>query len=270
MTDRGPMLGTLMRLDGRRAVVTGAAGGIGRVIVATLVELGATVVAVDRPGADYAGLYAQIDEENLAALQRLDCDLESQENRRELIDAVTRQGSLDILFNNAAFVGTSGLTGWVTDFANQSLETWRRALEVNLTATFDLSQGFAPLLRQSPGGAIVNMASIYGSYGPDHRLYEGTAMGNPAAYAASKGGLIQLTRWLATTLAPRVRVNAISPGGVARGQPSEFVNRYEARTPLGRMATENDFRGAVAYLATDLSRYVTGHVLPVDGGWGIW
>ena len=95
-------------------------------------------------------------------------------------------------------------------------------------------------------------------------------MANPAAYAASKGGLLQLTRWLATTLAPKIRVNAISPGGIARNQPSSFVERYEARTPLGRMATEDDFRGAIAYLASDMSTYVTGQNLRVDGGWCSW
>ena len=95
-------------------------------------------------------------------------------------------------------------------------------------------------------------------------------MANPAAYGASKGGLIQFTRWLATTLAPDVRVNAISPGGIARGQPPSFVERYVARTPLARMATEEDFRGAVAYRGSDMSAYVTGVVLDVDGGWSAW
>ena len=95
-------------------------------------------------------------------------------------------------------------------------------------------------------------------------------MGNPAAYAASKGGLLQLTRWLSTTLAPSVRANAISPGGVYRNQPISFVKRYEARTPLGRMATEEDIVGAVVYLASDLSTYVTGQNLIVDGGWTAW
>ena len=100
-------------------------------------------------------------------------------------------------------------------------------------------------------------------------MYEGTSLGNPAAYGVSKGGLIQLTRWLSTTLAPNVRVNAISPGGIFRNQPDEFVKRYSSRTPLKRMATENDFRGAIAFLATDMSRYVTGQVISVDGGWGV-
>jgi NAD(P)-dependent dehydrogenase (short-subunit alcohol dehydrogenase family) len=95
-------------------------------------------------------------------------------------------------------------------------------------------------------------------------------MGNPAAYAASKGGLLQLTRWLSTTLAPSVRVNAIAPGGIFRDQPEEFVNRYSSKVPMGRMATEDDLRGTLAYLASNLSAYVTGQVLFVDGGWGIW
>lgn len=95
-------------------------------------------------------------------------------------------------------------------------------------------------------------------------------MGNPAAYAASKGGLIQLTRWLATTLAPAVRVNSVSPGGIARGQPDEFVKRYEARTPLRRMATEEDFKGIIALLASDASSYITGQDIMLDGGWSAW
>jgi NAD(P)-dependent dehydrogenase (short-subunit alcohol dehydrogenase family) len=95
-------------------------------------------------------------------------------------------------------------------------------------------------------------------------------LGSPAAYAASKGGLLQLTRWLATVLAPEIRVNAVSPGGVLRGQPEAFVRRYETRVPLGRMATEADLKGAVAYLASDAAAYVTGQNLLVDGGWTAW
>jgi NAD(P)-dependent dehydrogenase (short-subunit alcohol dehydrogenase family) len=95
-------------------------------------------------------------------------------------------------------------------------------------------------------------------------------MGNPAAYSASKSGLIGLTRWLATTIAPDVRVNAISPGGIYRNQPENFVKKYSDRTPLKRMATEDDFRGVIAFLASDMSKYVTGQVIEVDGGWGVW
>lgn len=141
---------------------------------------------------------------------------------------------------------------------------------MNLTAAFHLSKDLLPLLRASGHGTIVNVGSIYGEYGPDWSLYEGTTMANPAAYGSSKGGLFQLTRWLATTIAPEVRVNAISPGGVSRGQPENFVQKYVSRTPLQRMAREDDFRGAIAYLSSDLSAFVTGQVLTIDGGWGVW
>ena len=127
-----------------------------------------------------------------------------------------------------------------------------------------------PALRASGHGSIIHISSLYGVVGPDMRLYEDTAMGNPAAYGASKGGLIQLNRWLSTVLAPEIRVNAISPGGLWRGQPEAFVGRYVARTPLGRMGTEEDFKGAAAFLASDASAYITGQNLVVDGGFTAW
>ena len=261
----------LMRLDGRRALVTGACGGLGRMIAETLAELGCGLVLTDLPGADFSSLEREIKQKWQGTVTSFPCNLEDEDQRRQLVD-YTRQdkGKLDILVNNAGFVGTSELEGWVDSFEKQSTSTWRRALEVNITAAFELCRELGPLLAACGHGSIINIASIYGVCGPDYSLYEGTTMGNPAAYAASKGGLVQLTRWLATTLAPDVRVNAISPGGVFRNQPEEFVRRYTARTPLGRMASEEDFKGAVAYLASDLSAYVTGHNLMVDGGWIAW
>jgi NAD(P)-dependent dehydrogenase (short-subunit alcohol dehydrogenase family) len=264
-------IASLMKLDGRRAVITGAAGGLGRAISETLAELGCDLVLVDRTADALEERANAVRKAWPVSVVAAICDLEQEDQRARLIDRVKRElGSLDILINNAGFVGTSDLEGWVTDFERQRVDTWRRALEVNLTAAFDLSKGFASMLKESAGGSIVNIASIYGWVGPDYSLYEDTAMGNPAAYAASKGGLIQLTRWLSTTLAPTTRVNAISPGGIFRNQPDAFVKRYERRTPLGRMGDVDDFRGAIAYLASDLSRYVTGHNLAVDGGWGVW
>jgi NAD(P)-dependent dehydrogenase (short-subunit alcohol dehydrogenase family) len=125
-------------------------------------------------------------------------------------------------------------------------------------------------MKNSVGASIINISSIYGQLGPDWRLYEGTKIGNPAAYGASKGGIIQLTKWLSTTLAPSIRANVVCPGGIFRNQPEKFVIRYQNRTPLGRMATDNDLKGALGYLASDLSSYVTGQILTVDGGWGAW
>ena len=264
-------IANLISLKERRALVTGAAGGIGLIIAQTLAELGANLILVDFDGREYGSMTSQLKSEWGIQVEIFPCDLDQQKERAALIALILQQDRpLDILINNAAFVGTSNLDGWCTEFGNQTVDTWDRAIAVNLTAAFDLTKGLAPLLRKSKRAAVINMASIYGFVGPDYSLYEGTTMGNPAAYAASKGGLIQLTRWLATTLAPEIRVNAISPGGVFRNQPGEFVKRYRARTPLGRMAHEDDFRGAIAYLASDLSQYCTGHNLVVDGGWSAW
>lgn len=261
----------LMNLKGRHALITGATGGLGRMMAETLAELGADLVLVDRPGSDLQTLSDALSRRWEAKVRQRHCDLEHQAQRAALMDWLRSSSEgLNILVNNAAFVGASDLKGWAVPFEDQTVETWRRALEVNLTAVFETCQALTPLLKVAEGASIVNISSIYGAYGPDWRLYDGTSMSNPAAYAASKGGVIQLTRWLATTLAPRVRVNAISPGGVFRNQPETFVSRYRDRTPLGRMATEDDFRGALAYLATDLSAYVTGQNILVDGGWGVW
>lgn len=261
----------LMNLKGRRALITGAVGGLGKVMADTLAELGADLVLVDLPGSDLENLSTKLVGRWDVKIKYHFCDLEQQVQRTELMDWLKNDGDgLNILINNAAFVGATELQGWAVPFEEQTVETWRRALEVNLTAVFDLCQGLTPLLKVAEGANIINIASIYGMYGPVWSLYEGANMSNPAAYGASKGGLLQLSRWLATTLAPSVRVNAISPGGVFRNQPEAFVHRYEERTPQGRMATEDDFRGAVAYLASDLAKYVTGQNLLVDGGWGIW
>jgi NAD(P)-dependent dehydrogenase (short-subunit alcohol dehydrogenase family) len=266
-----PTIKELSNLSGRRALITGATGRLGQVFADTLAELGADLVLVDRQGSDFKSLNEDLQRRWEVDIENHTCDLENQAERQELIEKLTHSGlGLNILINNAAFVGTSEIPGWSVPFEVQSIETWRRAIEVNLTAVFDISRGMSPLLKASKSGCVINIASIYGMYGPDWGLYEGTSMSNPAAYAASKGGLIQLTRWLATTVAPDVRVNSISPGGIFRGQPEEFVNRYKDRTPLGRMANEEDFRGVIAYLSSDLSQYVTGINIPIDGGWGVW
>ncbi len=245
-----------MDLSGRRAVVAGGAGHLGGTAVEVLTELGAVVVVLDRRSAPG---------------ESIECDLADEASARAALRAaIGRLGGLDVLVHAAALVGTSELEGWAVPFPEQTAACWDEALRVNLTSAFVLVQEGREALMASGRGSVVLFASIYGLVGPDHALYEDTEMGNPAAYGAAKGGLLQLTRYLATTFAPAVRVNAISPGGVLRGQPEAFRVRYEARTPLGRMATEEDVKGAVAFLAGDLSAYVTGHDLVVDGGWTAW
>lgn len=261
----------LMSLSGRVAAITGGAGHIGRVMADALAEQGCAIVLIDR---HYSALDATVEALRQrwgVAVEGLLIDLESETERAIVADKIARRfGRLDVLVNNAAFVGDSGLTGWVTPFENQSISTWRRALEVNVTAAFHLSQTLWGLLKNSGNGSIVNFSSIYGVVGPDMSIYDGTEMGNPAAYSVSKGGLIQLTKWLATVMAPNVRVNCISAGGVSRNQPEPFSTKYIEKTPLKRMGIEEDFKGAVLYFASDLSQWVTGENLMVDGGWTVW
>ncbi|MGX9365352.1 SDR family oxidoreductase [Desulfoplanes sp. PS50] len=260
----------LMDLSGRVALVTGGAGNIGKACCKALVECGAEVAIVDIAENQLISAVQEIEASGSKA-KGFVADMGNEISVRALPEKVVQEfGNLDIIVNSAAFVGTSGLTGWVTPFENQTTDTWRAALEVNLTACFELVQSALPYLKESGHASVVNIASTYGVVAPDWSLYEGTEMGNPAAYAASKGGLIQLTRWLSTTLAPEIRVNAISPGGIWRNQPEVFVKRYEKKTPLQRMGTEEDMVGALVYLASDLSRYVTGQNLMVDGGWTAW
>lgn len=257
----------LMNLSGRKALITGGMGHIGRVAAETLVELGAQVALLDLDAAVCAAEAKRMGHKTLA----FPCDLADEQALRKTVRAATaRMKSLDILIHCAAYVGTTKVQGWAVPFEKQSVAAWDTAMQVNLTAAFVMAQEAQSTIASSGHGSIILFSSTYGMVGPDMSLYENTKMANPAGYNASKGGLLQLTRYLATIMAPKIRVNAISPGGVWRNQPKVFKTRYEKRTPMKRMATEEDLKGAVAYLASDLSAYVTGHNLVVDGGWTAW
>jgi NAD(P)-dependent dehydrogenase (short-subunit alcohol dehydrogenase family) len=262
-------LKSMMNLSGKNALLTGAAGNLGSTFARTLAEMGCSLILVDLNIEKLRDLKLSLAEFNVPVTIYA-ADLENSEARVNLhAEILGENETLDILINNAAFVGSSSLPGWSTTFENQTIDTWRRALEVNLVAAFELTQLCYQNLLRSQGGSIINIGSIYGFNAPVWSLYTDTDMSNPAAYAASKGGLLQLTKWLAATLAPNVRVNSISPGGIYNFQPESFVSNYVKRTPLGRMADPEDFVGAIVYLATGMSSYVTGTNLVIDGGWSI-
>jgi NAD(P)-dependent dehydrogenase (short-subunit alcohol dehydrogenase family) len=224
-----------------------------------------------RAGAKVIQLDLRFEEAAEEGVTQIVCDL-TDPAALEIALATILESSptIDVLVHNAAFVGTSADQGWSTAFETQSLALFKSALDINLTAPFAITQKLAPALRASGRGSVIMVGSIYGLVGPDWSLYDGTPIGNPAGYAASKGGLMQLTRWLSTTLAPDIRVNAFSPGGVERGQDAAFRQRYIARTPLARMASPDDFQGVALFLASDMSAYMTGQVISVDGGWTAW
>lgn len=258
-------------MDGRSTLVTGAGGHLGAAISCAFAALGAHVTVSDRTEEDCERVADRIRTEGghaHVAVANLEHEDEVRALPQRAADLV--EGRLDVIVNCAAFVGDATLPNWSVAFEQQSADTWRRAIEVNLTSVFVLIQSAVSILRESPSAAVVNIGSIYGVVGPDWRLYDDTALGNPAAYGASKGGLVQFTRWLATTLAPAIRVNSVCPGGIQRGHTEPFLGRYIDRVPLHRMGTEAEMVGAVAFLASDLASYITGQNLMIDGGWTAW
>ena len=266
----GRSITELSRMDGRVSLVVGGAGHIGSVAASGLAELGSNLAIVDINENRVRSISDEIRKTHGVEVLELVADLESEDDVRSIApNVIQHYGRLDVLVHLAAIVNPE-LGGWTTRFEDQSVTQWRRGIEINLTSAFLLAQGCVESLRRSPNGSMIFFGSTYGIVGPDWSIYEGTDMGNAAGYAASKGGIIQLTRWLATTLAPDVRVNTLSPGGVYRDHLEVFRNAYANKTPLKRMATEEDYKAGVAFLASDMSRYVTGHNLVIDGGWTAW
>jgi NAD(P)-dependent dehydrogenase (short-subunit alcohol dehydrogenase family) len=265
-------------LDGRVAVVTGALGLLGRAHAAGLAAAGAHVVITDVAEEACAALAREISQDGPPALG-FAADVTSADSLAGLRDAILgRFDRIDVLVNNAAInekVEPGTDAGLATAFETLSLSSWKRAVDVNLTGVFLCCQVLGTVMAKRRSGSIVNIASTYGVVAPDQRLYlrpDGTqAFYKSAAYPATKAAVLGLTRYLAAYWsAAGVRVNALSPGGVENGQDSGFVERYSARTPLGRMARADEYQGGLVFLASDASSYMTGANLVVDGGFTAW
>lgn len=262
-------------LAGRTAVVTGAAGLLGRRHCAALADAGARVVVVDL---DLDACLAVAREIGPAALGYA-ADVTDAATLHALRDEVReRFGSIDVLVNNAALddkVEAAGRATAPTRFEDYPLEAWERALRVNVTGVFLCCQVLGAEMARAGRGSIVNVASTYALVAPDPSLYvrpDGVpAIHKSAAYPTTKAALLGLTRYLAAWWGTSgVRVNALSPGGVENGQEAWFVERYATRTPLARMARAGDYGGALVFLASDASAYMTGANLVVDGGFTAW
>jgi NAD(P)-dependent dehydrogenase (short-subunit alcohol dehydrogenase family) len=269
---------TSFSLEGRVAVVTGALGLLGRRHCAALAAAGATVVATDLDDAGCQRLADDLADAHARDARGQAADITDEASVLALRDGVLdRLGRVDILVNNAALnekVEVPGRSALIP-LEDYPLEAWESALRVNVTGTFLCCRAFGETMAREGRGSIVNIASTYGVVAPDQALYrrpDGTqTFFKSAAYPTTKGAVLSLTRYLATYWGRRgVRVNALSPGGVQNGQDPAFVERYSERTPLGRMATPTDYEGAIVFLASDASAYVTGVNLIVDGGWTTW
>ena len=241
------------------ALVTGGLGLIGREIVQGLHDFGASVCIADINEHPMKGL------KNPTAFNFQNLDITSEDSIRQTVDAVIGQyKKIDILVN-CAYPRTGD---WGARCEDVSFDSWKMNVNSHLGGYFLCCQKVAEQMIRQGGGSIINFASIYGIVAPDFSIYEGTPMTMPVAYSAIKGGVIAFSKYMASYYAKHhIRVNCVSPGGIFDKQPDSFVEKYIAKTPLGRMGTPKDMVGAVLYLASDASLYVTGHNLIVDGGW---
>ncbi len=274
MLDRKPEINTFT-VAGKNVVLTGGLGRLGREFTRALLVEGARVAILDKAKAP-AGLVRQLGEatsENFVCLQ---ADITRRASLERAAEKIIRQWKkVDGLINNAG-VDAPPHSG---DGKNRNFETytekeWDRVMDTNAKGVFLASQVFGSRMAKAQGGSIINISSIYGLVSPDQRIYANSkkkAFVKPVAYSASKSALVNLTRYLATYWADKnVRVNTLTFGGVLDGQDKTFVKNYCARVPMGRMARPNEYNGAVLFLLSEASSYMTGANLVLDGGWTAW
>jgi NAD(P)-dependent dehydrogenase (short-subunit alcohol dehydrogenase family) len=265
------------------ALVTGGAGLLGRRYCEALLQAGARVVIGDLDGARAEALATELSPAN-ALGQRLDVTRDG--SVRETVKNATQTfGRLDILVNNAALTVRGGSerlspADYFAPFEEYKRDVWDQALSTNLTGMLLCAQaaGRQMLDQDPPGGVMVNISSTYGVVAPDQRLYDGvkspyaeTGFNTPVSYAVTKTAVLGLTRYLATYWGRKnIRVNALTPHGVFDNHDESFVHNFVYRSPLGRMARNDEYRGALLFLVSDASSYMTGANLIVDGGWTAW
>jgi len=267
-------------LNDRVAIVTGGGGQLGSEFCRTLAEAGAAVVI-----ADLNIDLARNVEKNLTGLgfksYAFQLDVTKHDSARALTVACLNQfGRLDILVNSAALdpkfdpgAVKKGITPG--SFEDYPLDEWNLALNVNLTGLFLVTQACVkPMLENDRTGTIINICSTYGLNGPDQGIYvkDGKRVAfKPVYYTVTKAGVLGFTKYLAAYYAgTKIRVNALTPGGVFNDHEEYFVRNYSAKTILGRMARRDEMNGALLFLASDASSYMTGGNLVVDGGWTAW
>jgi NAD(P)-dependent dehydrogenase (short-subunit alcohol dehydrogenase family) len=244
----------IINLKNKICLVTGSNGYIGKIICEKLLKLGAKVIHTDIKK-------NKIKSKNSFFFK---ADLTSKKEIGILVEKINKKfKKIDILINNAGYVGTSSLKN------DNKFSYNEEYVKLNLNNTILLTESIIPSLKRSKNGSIINICSIYSFLGYDYNLYKGTQMKSPLGYGVSKAGLMHYSKMLSTSLAPKIRVNSISPGGIFRDQPISFVKKYLLKTPLNRMGNEKDVANAVIFFSSELSSYITGQNLVVDGGYSV-
>ena len=267
-------------LSGRVAVVTGGAGLLGAEFCKTLAEAGAAVAVVDLNASASQAVAHSLTKSGYKSLA-VPADITNPDSVNALVEKVLSTfGRLDILVNSAALdpkFDADALKKGITPgaFEDYPLDQWNAALGVNLTGMFLVTQACVrPMIEQGKKGSIINICSTYGLNGPDQRIYikDGERVAfKPVYYTVTKAGVMGFTKYLAAYYAEtEIRVNALTPGGVFNNHEDYFVKNYSAKTILGRMARKDEMNGALLFLASDASSYMTGNNVVVDGGWTAW
>ena len=264
-------------LKGKTAVITGGAGILGKHFSEGLASCGSHVVVVDLNKNEAEILASDLTRRYGQQCISIVCDVSEPASVNSMVDEVVKQfGDIHVLHNNAASK-SSDLEAFFAPFEEYTLDQWREVTKVNLDGMFLVAQAVGKkMVEQNRGGSIIQTASIYGVLGPDPRVYEnssylGRTLNTPAVYSASKAAVIGLTKYLATYWADKnIRVNCITPGGAESGQNDTFKEKYSNRVPLGRRAQAEEMVGALLYLASDASSYVTGQNIIIDGGLSAW
>jgi len=267
----------LFDLSCRVAIVTGGAGLLGAEFCQTLAYAGAAVVIADIDEEVASNLAASLSEGGFSALG-VRADVTRVDSVREMVDsALKNYDRLDILVNSAALdpkFDPRSKRAHSGAFEDYPLDLWQQALDVNLTGMFLCCQAAVQPMLEQESGVIINIASMYGVAAPDQRLYQREGQPpqyKPVYYTVTKAGVLGMTKYLAAYYAGKnIRVNALTPGGVFNEHSAEFVEAYSARAVIGRMAKKDEMNGALLFLASDASKYMTGANLIVDGGWTTW
>jgi NAD(P)-dependent dehydrogenase (short-subunit alcohol dehydrogenase family) len=263
---------TLFSLEGKTAVVTGGTGLIGQKHCEALATAGANVVVADMAENRCIELAQNLGKNALGIYLDVTRAESLEEAKKEIL---ARFGTIDILVNNAAIndmFENPEMAAELSAFEKYPIDSFRKSLEVNVLGVFQCSQVFGSEMAKQGLGSIINIASTYGIVGPDQSIYRDkdgnqTFFKSPS-YPTTKGAILNFTRYLAAYWGHRgVRVNTLSPGGVENGQNDFFIENYSQKTLLGRMAQPTDYQGALIFLASDASAYMTGANLVVDGGW---